>query len=47
MKKPMQFVMLFAFLAALTAPLMGCHTMEGFGKDVQKVGEEIEEEADK
>lgn len=27
--------------------LTGCETMEGFGRDVEKVGSEIEEEADR
>ena len=27
--------------------LVGCNTMEGFGKDLKKVGSEIEEKADK
>jgi predicted small secreted protein len=27
--------------------LSGCNTMEGFGKDLQQVGGEIEESADK
>lgn len=27
--------------------LAGCETMEGFGRDVEKVGGEIEEEADR
>jgi predicted small secreted protein len=27
--------------------LSGCETMEGFGRDVEKVGSEIEDEADK
>lgn len=27
--------------------LTGCETMEGFGRDVEKVGSEIEDEADK
>ncbi len=26
--------------------LIGCNTVEGVGKDVQKVGEEVEEAAD-
>ena len=34
-------------LAALMLPLSACSTMEGFGKDLQKVGEHIEEDADK
>ena len=33
-------------LAALFA-LPACHTMEGFGKDVEKLGSKIEEKAKK
>lgn len=36
--------LLFAFGIGITA---GCQTAEGFGQDLQKVGEEIEEEADR
>ena len=32
-------------LFGLTAFLGACHTMEGVGKDVQEVGEEVEETA--
>lgn len=36
-----------AFLALLLALLLaGCNTVEGFGKDVEKVGGEIEEAAE-
>ena len=34
-------------LLAVLFFLAGCETMEGFGRDVEKVGGEIEEEADK
>jgi predicted small secreted protein len=44
MKKLLSLLTVLAFLAI---PLAGCNTMEGFGKDVQKVGDEIEDEADK
>lgn len=30
----------------LSLMLAGCNTVEGFGKDVEKVGDEIEEAAD-
>lgn len=43
-KKILDFLMVFTFL---TISLAGCNTMEGLGKDIQKVGQEIEEEADK
>ena len=35
---------LFAML--LTGLLSACNTVEGFGQDVQEVGEEVEEAAD-
>ena len=36
---------LFAALIAMGV-LAGCNTMEGFGRDVQKVGGKIEQKAD-
>lgn len=36
------FVSLFTLFT-----LSGCETMEGFGRDVEKVGSEIEDKADK
>ena len=36
-------LLVLACMAALTA----CNTVKGFGKDVQKVGEQMEEKADK
>ena len=44
MTKLLGFLMIFTFL---NISLAGCNTMEGLGKDIQKVGEEIEEKADK
>lgn len=38
---------LFLLIAFCMAVLAGCNTMEGFGKDVKKLGEKIEETADK
>jgi entericidin A len=32
-------------LIAVTAVLAGCNTFQGFGKDVQKAGEKIEDAA--
>ncbi len=32
---------------ACMAVLTACNTVKGFGKDVQKVGEQMEEKADK
>ena len=37
---------LFAGLSALAILLSACETTEGFGRDVQDAGEEIEEAAD-
>lgn len=38
--RPLMLVLLFA------AGVAGCNTMEGFGRDVEAAGEEIEEQAD-
>ena len=35
----------FALLIAALALLAGCNTFQGFGKDVQKAGEKIEDAA--
>ncbi|MBB4844082.1 putative small secreted protein [Paucibacter oligotrophus] len=32
---------------ALLAPLVGCNTVNGFGRDLQKVGEKIEDSTKK
>ena len=42
----MKIAMLFSALALPAAVLTGCNTSEGFGEDVESVGEEIQEEAD-
>ena len=34
------------FLCVFTLALTACNTVEGLGKDVQEVGEEVEEAAD-
>jgi predicted small secreted protein len=34
-------------IAAIAAVLTGCNTMEGFGKDIKKVGDQIEDSARK
>lgn len=41
------FALLLAslFLAGTAATLTGCNTMEGAGKDIERGGEEIKEEA--
>ena len=33
-------------LLVLAAGMAGCNTMEGFGRDVEAAGQEIEEQAD-
>ncbi len=38
-------VLLFVVMGGLVAT--GCNTMEGFGQDVEKTGENIEESADR
>lgn len=38
---------LFALLIAVVVVLAGCNTVQGFGKDVQKVGEKVEGAAKK
>jgi predicted small secreted protein len=43
MKRP---VMSLLLLALYTVSLTACHTMAGVGKDVQEVGEEVEETAE-
>lgn len=42
----MNKLLLILSLCGLTLSLAACNTMEGFGQDVQKGGQEIEEEAD-
>lgn len=38
---------IFALMLALSFGILaGCNTMEGFGKDVSKVGDKIEQKAD-
>ena len=44
MKTTLMFI--FTTLLSISA-LSGCNTVEGFGKDLKKVGGEIEEKADK
>lgn len=38
-----QFVMLFVITAILALSGVGCNTAHGFGKDVEKAGEKIQE----
>jgi len=44
----MKSLIIGVFVSVFTLfTLSGCNTMEGFGKDVEKVGSEIEEKADR
>lgn len=40
-------IVLFVLLAACAFTLSACNTVEGVGKDVQKVGDVIEDAGDK
>ena len=40
-----RFVLTLLLLCAASSFLAGCHTMAGVGKDVKKVGTEVEEHA--
>lgn len=42
----MKRMMLVLMLASFSAMLAGCNTMAGAGKDVQKVGEKVEDKAE-
>jgi len=44
--KWIQFTLLLSALSLPAAALTGCNTTKGVGKDVENVGEEIQEEAD-
>ena len=45
MKNELRKATFLALLAATVFGLAACNTMKGAGKDVEKVGEEIQEEA--
>ena len=47
MKSTIQKISIVLMLSAFVMSLTACNTVAGFGKDTQKVGEEIEEEAEK
>ncbi|HEX5755338.1 MAG TPA: entericidin A/B family lipoprotein [Arenimonas sp.] len=47
MQTSLRTVSLLLLLTAFTCASTGCQTIRGFGKDTQKVGEEIEEEAER
>jgi predicted small secreted protein len=44
--KWIQFALLLSALALPTVALTGCNTSKGFGKDIESVGDEIQDEAD-
>ena len=43
----MRRMLLIMFSLAILISVFGCNTMEGFGKDIKKVGQELEDAADK
>ena len=44
-KKLLVSIMTAAFFASFFGTLAGCNTMEGAGKDIEKGGQEIKQEA--
>lgn len=40
-----KFVLLLAALSFASIPLTGCNTVQGAGKDVEKAGQKVQEEA--
>lgn len=42
----MKRTMLFLMLASFSAMLAGCNTMAGVGKDVEAVGDKVEDKAE-
>ena len=40
-------IVLLALLLSLTAPIIGCNTMEGAGKDMEKGGENLQDSAER
>jgi len=44
--KWMQLTLLVSALGLSAVALTGCNTSEGFGRDVESVGEDIQDEAD-
>lgn len=44
-RKILASILALAFVGGTSVALTGCNTMEGFGKDVEKGGREIKEEA--
>ena len=46
MTRWLQLALLFAALGLSATALAGCNTSEGFGEDVESVGEDIQDEAE-
>jgi len=46
MNKYFQRIGIIVLLGAFMLSIAGCNTVKGVGKDMQKAGEEIQEEAD-
>jgi predicted small secreted protein len=46
MMKWLQLALLFSALGLSATALTGCNTSEGFGKDIESVGEDIQDEAE-
>jgi predicted small secreted protein len=46
MMKWLQLALLFSALGLSAMALTGCNTSEGFGEDVESVGEDIQDEAE-
>ena len=44
--KWIQFALLLSALSLPAATLTGCNTSKGFGRDVESVGDDIQDEAD-
>jgi predicted small secreted protein len=45
MKRQLQFIAMTLFVGIMLAAIgTGCHTAEGFGKDMEDAGEKIQEE---
>ena len=44
-RKILSSILALAFVGATTLALTGCNTMEGLGRDVEKGGEKVKQEA--
>ena len=47
MKRVFRLLFLNALLLSFAASIAACNTVKGAGRDIEKVGEEIQEEAEK